>query len=213
MVNAYLAVDEQLCMLRLTWMTIVVSIDTSPPRTDWLQDSPDLFIGLYDWRGKQHGAYQRGENPDYHFRFSQNQLRIDNGGSVLMKPGSDYAFVVKQSSPRAIPWIPYQLGGSRGTHAADDTPRTDIAVLAAVEGMRIPIDFSINDNDTDRSPRRYHGLFDAEQRQLLAPMSGAGPTPGSAAKSTVGGVQDQATCRWRIRTAAELPEPVQPLHR
>jgi hypothetical protein len=151
-VNGYLAVDATYLYVAFDVDDDVISIDTSSSASDWLQDSPDLFIGLYDWRGHHHGSYQHGAVPDYHLRFSLNQIKIDNDGLVLMKPGTDYAFVIKQLTSgytieARIPWTLFQ----------EKVP-TD-SVFSPKEGMRIPIDFEINDNDTPGDNAAREGIM------------------------------------------------------
>jgi hypothetical protein len=130
----------------------VISIDTSASASDWLQDSPDLYVGLYDWRGPWHPAYRRGAAPDYHFRFSQNQIKIDNAGKALMKPGADYAFAVKQITSGYIV-------EARITWAALRAAMADDSLFSPIEGMRIPIDFSLNDNDTPGNNTAREGIM------------------------------------------------------
>ncbi len=110
---------------------------------DYEQDCPDIFIGLYDWRGKRHSAYQRGAKPDYHLRFSRHRIWIDNGGVRIDTISANYAWTEKLLSPgyvveARIPWatLATKLTGN------------DV-VFSPVEGMRIPIDFAINDRDSD----------------------------------------------------------------
>jgi hypothetical protein len=136
--NAYIAVDPTYLYVAFDVDDDIVSADSTG--SDWLWDSPDLFIGLYDWRGKHHGAYQHGAQPDYHFRFSINQIKIDNGGIVLMRPGTDYAWMAKQVTSgyvveARIPWA-----------LLHETVPAD-SLFSPKEGMRIPIDLALNDND------------------------------------------------------------------
>ncbi len=131
----------------------VVSIDTSAAASSWLQDCPDLFIGLYDWRGAHHSGYKRGAAPDYHLRFSQNKLVDDMLAKTLLLPGADYSFTIKQITTgyiveARIPWTAFRTASS----GAD-------SLFSPVEGMRIPIDFSINDNDTPGSNAAREGIM------------------------------------------------------
>ncbi len=150
--NAYLAVDNTALYVAFDVDDDAISIDTSASASDWLQDSPDLYIGLYDWRGPLHSAYQRGNIPDYHLRFSQHQIKIDNQGVVLMKPGANYVFAIKPITSgytveAKIPWTLFKQ-----IVPAD-------SVFSPVEGMRIPIDFSINDNDTPGNNSAREGIM------------------------------------------------------
>jgi hypothetical protein len=152
MARAYVAATAQALYVAFDVDDDVVSIDTASSASDWLQDSPDIYIGLYDWRGPWHSSYRHGATPDYHLRFSQHQLKADNDGKVLMKPGTDYAFVVKQITSgytveARIPW------------GAFKTMQSDDSVFTPVEGMRIPLDFSVNDNDTPGNNTAREGIM------------------------------------------------------
>jgi hypothetical protein len=137
LIRAYIAVDETYLYVAYDIDDDLVTVDTAT--TDYLQDCPDLFIGTYDWRGKKHASYRRGATPDYHFRFSENRAFQDNGGYVLKRPGTDYAWVRKVLTPgytveARMSWA--ELAAVNGD-----------SVFVPKEGMRIPIDFSINDRD------------------------------------------------------------------
>jgi len=139
LVKAYLAVDETYLYVAFDVDDDLVSVDTLV--TDYQQDSPDLFLGTYDWRGKKHTAYRRGATPDYHFRFSKNRAFQDNGGIVLKRPGEDYAWVQKILTPGYT--VEVRMSWAELAAANGDS------VFVPQEGMRIPIDFSINDRDAD----------------------------------------------------------------
>lgn len=128
----------------------VISIDTAAAASTWLQDCPDLFIGLYDWRGPRHTGYKRGNTPDYHLRFSQHKL-IDDMRGTLMLPGANYSFTLKSITSgyiieARIPWTAFAFAGSD-------------SLFSPVEGMRIPIDFGINDNDTPGNNSAREGIM------------------------------------------------------
>jgi hypothetical protein len=139
---AYLAVDNTALYVAFDVDDDLVSIDTLV--TDYQQDCADLFIGLYDWRGAKHGSYTRGTKPDYHLRFSLNRIWMDNGPSdpvkVIDRPGANYIFKLKTLTPgytieAKIPWTSFRI------------PFPEDSLFVPVEGMRIPIDFAINDRD------------------------------------------------------------------
>ena len=141
-VNAYLAVDANALYVAFDVTDNIVNVDTAG--TDYQQDCPDLFIGLYDWRGPHHTGYTGGARPDYHLRFSKNRIRIDNdGGATVMAAGtSNYAWKEKVLTPgyiveAKIPW----------TLLAAALPLRHDVVFSPKEGMRIPVDFAVNDND------------------------------------------------------------------
>ncbi len=143
-VKAYLAIDANNLYVAFDVVDDTVSVDTAG--TSYQQDSPDLFIGLYDWRGKKHGGYAHGKTPDYHLRFNSNKIFLDNGGKDVMFPGANYSWKKKALGAgyiveAMIPWTRFKEVGSG-----------DSLFTSPREGMRIPIDFSINDRDskTDR---------------------------------------------------------------
>ncbi|MHB1687261.1 MAG: hypothetical protein ACYCVH_07795, partial [Ignavibacteriaceae bacterium] len=93
--NAYLAVDQ-------TYLYVAFHVNASnvyyDPNLDahglsYENTSPDLFIGCYNWHGASHTGLEAGAQPDYHLRFSQNHVRIDNMDVDTLEPyGSDYAW-------------------------------------------------------------------------------------------------------------------------
>ncbi|HLP16893.1 MAG TPA: sugar-binding protein, partial [Bacteroidota bacterium] len=134
-----LAVDQSNLYVAFDVVDDTVSVDTAA--TDYNQDSPDLFIGLYDWRGKKHASYSNGKTPDYHFRFSQNRIFLDNGAQVVMYPGANYSW--KKKTFTAGYTVEAMIPFARLT----EIDHTD-SLFVPKEGMRIPIDFAINDRDS-----------------------------------------------------------------
>jgi len=135
--DAYLAVDNTYLYVALDVEDDVIS---NSQTTTYLNDSPDLFLGLYNWHGAPHTSYSRGAEPDYHFRFSYDRALIDglSGGDSLLVPGADYYWGEKFPSGYAVEArIPWSL---LATKFGDN-------LFVPVEGYRIPIDFSINDAD------------------------------------------------------------------
>jgi hypothetical protein len=151
-VTAYLAVNATYLYVAFDVDDDVVSIDTTAAASTWLQDCPDLFIGLYDWRGLHHTGYKRGAAPDYHLRFAQHKLIEDiTGGKTLLLPGANYSFSVKQITSgyiveARIPWTAFAIAGGD-------------SVFVPVDGKRIPIDFGINDNDTPGNNTAREGIM------------------------------------------------------
>jgi hypothetical protein len=136
-VDAYIAMDDTYLYAAFDIEDDIVS-HASP--TSYLNDCPDLFIGLYNWHGKPHTAYKRGAEPDYHFRFAFDRALIDGvaNGDNLLLPGTEYYWGEKFPTgyvvEARIPW----------TLLAD---RTGDDLFVPVEGYRVPLDFSINDAD------------------------------------------------------------------
>jgi hypothetical protein len=139
-VDVYMAMDANNLYIAYDVVDDMVSVDTSAGLQTWNQDSPDLNIGLYDWRGPHHKGYARGETPDYMLRFSKNRINDDHFGQVVMYPGTNYVWKEKSLLPGYIveARIPFP------TFAAISTGDR---VFVPKKGMRIPIDFSINDRD------------------------------------------------------------------
>ena len=139
--NAYVAFDDDFLYFAFDVEDDVIDVDSTDGET-WMRDAPDLFIGLYDQHGATHTGLQRGAEPDYHFRFSAHQLQFDytNGGDP-MKLGADYIW--KEDFPSG-----YTVEGrisldTLAERAGDDR-------FHPVVGMKIPIDYSINDADGSR---------------------------------------------------------------
>ncbi len=138
--QAYVAMDATYLYVAFDVVDDIVRVDAG---NDYEQDCPDLFIGLYDWRGKRHGGNARGATPDYHFRFSKDRIWIDNGGVRVDTISVNYAWTEKTLSPGYIVEARIRLDSLSKKLAGND------AVFTPVEGKRIPIDFAINDRDSD----------------------------------------------------------------
>ncbi len=139
-VKAYVAMDSKNLYVAFDVADDTVSVDTLAGN-DYEQDCPDLFIGLYDWRGKNHAGYTRGAKPEYHFRFSQNRIKDDGLAKIFMYPGVNYVWKTKTLKNGYIveAVIPFQL-------LKDTFPQDTL--FTPKEGMRIPIDFAVNDRDS-----------------------------------------------------------------
>jgi hypothetical protein len=116
---------------------IVAHSDPSTSQTD----SPDLHIGLYNYRGESHTSYKRGAEPDYLFRFASTRALIDMiaAGDSLLLPGENYFWGEKFPSGYVIEArIPWTLIAER----------TGDSLFTPVEGYRIPLDVLMNDADS-----------------------------------------------------------------
>ena len=139
--NAYVAMTSDTLYIAFDINDDIITPDIST--SSWLNDSPDLFLGLYQYQGKTHVGYKRELTPDYHFRFNKDMLRFDNpGADSLLVPGTDYYWEEKFPSGYIIEAkISFQdIAKKRRTASADP-------IFVAKEGMEIPIDFEINDAD------------------------------------------------------------------
>ncbi|RJP67695.1 MAG: T9SS C-terminal target domain-containing protein [Ignavibacteriales bacterium] len=140
--KTYLAVDEN---------NLYVGVDVEDdilyedPANDlvysYLYDGIDLFLGLYDWRGESHTSYEVGAETDYHFRFNQYGVILDqsNGGVVLDNTSSDFSFVEKFPSG-------YKMEAKIPFSKIESMLGTGFSFKPQV-GMRIPVDLIGNDND------------------------------------------------------------------
>jgi len=111
-------------------------VDTTATNS-WEKDSPDLFIGLYNWEGPPHGSYGIGSStPDYHFRFLPNEVMLDARGSSVTPVEYHWGtkFPTGYVVEGKISWT--DLAAVSG----DD-------VFMPENGYRIPIDFATNDAD------------------------------------------------------------------
>lgn len=139
--NAWVAVDATYLYVAFEVFDDIFVPDAQS--SSYLNDAPDIYLGLYDWRGAPHTSYRRGAEPDYHFRFAYNRVLMDNLGSVTVDTlGENYyygeAFGSGYRVEYRISWVDLAIVGN------DD-------VFAPVEGYRIPIDFAINDADATNS--------------------------------------------------------------
>ncbi len=107
--------------------------------SNWLNDAPDLFIGLYNYHGISHTGYKRGAEPDYHFRFTSTNAVLDNPSATVDTIGENYyygeAFGSGYRVEFRVSWTDLAAKGSGDV------------VFTPTEGFRIPIDFAINDAD------------------------------------------------------------------
>ncbi|RJP63225.1 MAG: T9SS C-terminal target domain-containing protein [Ignavibacteriales bacterium] len=157
-VIAYLAADQQYLYVAFDIEDDVIAVRPESEIASYLSDCPDLFIGLYDWHGEPHGVYRRGATPDYHFRFSKNRGFFDGQSSdSLLLPGTaDYfwgeKFPTGYTVEARVSWQDIATKRNAGATTMDD-------VFVPQRGMRIPIDFSINDNDSPQGPNDREGIL------------------------------------------------------
>jgi len=136
-VLAWVAIDAESLYVAFDVNDDVVDVSAT---NNWEQDSPDLFIGFYNHHGAPHRGYDRGSEPDYHFRFNKTQAIIDNlGGKIIATPDSA-RYVWKEKFPAGYT-VEMAIALSDIASAGGDD------LFVPVEGMRIPIDFAINDAD------------------------------------------------------------------
>lgn len=137
-VLSYVAVDDQYLYVAFDVNDDIVVKNAQPQ--SYMNDAPDIFLGLYNWHGVPHTTYRRGAQPDYHIRFAWNRVILDQTGGTdsLVGLGADYYWEEKFPSGYVvefrIKWTDLAAPGGDN-------------VFVPVEGYRIPIDYSINDAD------------------------------------------------------------------
>jgi hypothetical protein len=137
-VLAYVAMDNDYLYVAFDVVDDIVATDTT--KASYLIDSPDLFIGLYNWHGAPHTSYQTGAEPDNHFRFGRNAAMLDNvGGYRLLEQGDPNYHWDERFDPGYV--VEAKISFTDIAAANGDDLFTPIA------GMRIPIDFAVNDAD------------------------------------------------------------------
>jgi|GEM_PF-585181 len=104
----------------------------------WENDVFELFIGLYDQPGAKHVGMMRGDEPDYKFFFLETHAVNDfNGQDTLAMNGTD-------------DYHHEDFGGDwvvEARLALADIAFDDDLLFEAVDGMRIPIEPTLHDND------------------------------------------------------------------
>ncbi len=136
-VDAYLAVDAEYLYMACDVTDDMVQYD--PGVNPWENDRIDVFIGLYDQRGFKHTDHERGGEPDYHFNFQFDQLLFEVPAMDSFYTPDSVWYYVGEKFPSGyiietrLPWA--RLAGTEDT------------LFFPKEGMRIPIDFSIQDRD------------------------------------------------------------------
>ncbi len=140
--DVYLAVDQNNLYVGIDVDDNILYEDpTNNLDLSYLYDGVDLFLGLYDWRGESHTSYQKGEETDFHFRFNQWGVILDQagGGTILDNTSSDFEFVEKfPAGYKMEAKIPFETIATKLSTGYTFAPKL---------GMRIPIDFIGNDND------------------------------------------------------------------
>jgi len=150
-VYAWLAVDANYLYVAFDVIDDIVAVDTTKADT-YRNDSPDLFLGLYDWRGKTHSGLAGGSTPDFHFRFCENKVYYDNSGKNML-----YAETAPGVLHPNYRWTRKILTSGYTVEAklswAELAAINSSTLFSPVEGMRIPIDFAINDRDALENDR------------------------------------------------------------
>jgi hypothetical protein len=117
-----------------------------PALSSWQLDSPDLFIGLYDWKQAMHTTYQRGSEPDYQIRFNEGVARNDDYTceyDSLLVEGENYYF--GELAP--IGYVVEARISLNDLATLRKRPEALTDTINIKLGDRVPIDFGINDNE------------------------------------------------------------------
>lgn len=112
----------------------------------WMNDAINLYIGLYD--ANNYGTftgYKRGATPHYEIRFDEERATIGNSDSLLY-PGPNYNFTQKSLSSGYYFEAKISLADLATKRNASYTGELD-DVFHPAEGMRISLDYSLNDAD------------------------------------------------------------------
>lgn len=161
--SAWLAIDQE-------YLYVAFDVDddvffpVNPDLGSWELDAPDLFLGLYNWQGSMHQSYQRGNNPDYHLRFNEQLARNDDGTASydsLLVEGENYYFGEKFPSGYVVE--ARILLSDLATKRNDPNAETDR--IYVTQGMRVPVDFGVNDNDGDPVAKREGIMFYSSTNQ------------------------------------------------
>lgn len=134
--KAYLAIDKNYLYVAFDITDDIVSFN--PAKTTYLNDSPDLFIGLYNAHGAPHTALLRGAQPDYHFRFAKDRLLLDGSADSILIPGVNYYWGEKFPTGYVV---------EAKISLANLAAKAKDSLFVPVEGMRLPLDYAINDAD------------------------------------------------------------------
>ncbi|QXD14031.1 T9SS type A sorting domain-containing protein [Rhodocaloribacter litoris] len=140
--DVYLAVDNE-----ALYVAVDVTDDAYFPVPDgvtserWLYDGAELYIGLYDSRGPKHDRFMTGNEPDYKF-YLYRQVFFRDGGSEVEAGSPDYAWARTDRGYVIEARIRFDA------HAFDTAP-----LFQPKNGMRVPLDIVIMDNDVGGQAR------------------------------------------------------------
>ena len=139
----YVAVDQNYLYVAGHINTNNIVFNAS--QSSWLNTATDLFLGLYNWHGAPHTSLQGGNQPDYHFRFAQDRVIIDNKGTdSLVVPGSNYYWGSRFPDPLAGYNFEVKISWQDIAHKRNGGNTGTDSVFVPQEGMRIPFDIELS---------------------------------------------------------------------
>jgi len=103
----------------------------------WTSDVVQVCLGLYDQRGPKHVGMERGEEPDYKMYFLPDGAYSDNGAGMLAENG-DGNYHHEVFNPDYV--LEFRI-------SLDDLVIDDDVRFTPANGMRIPIEPMVHDND------------------------------------------------------------------
>ncbi len=148
----YVAVDKDYLYVAGHINTNNIYFD--PNQSSWFNTSTDLFIGLYNAHGASHTALQSGSQPDYHFRFAQDRIIVDNDGvDSLEVPGNNYFWGSRFPDPLAGYNFEAKISWDDIAHKSNTgNTRTDNVFVPQI-GMRIPFDLELSSVSPGKTQR------------------------------------------------------------
>ncbi len=136
---AYVAMDNDYLYVAFDVTDDVINTENG---TTYERDSPDMFIGLYDWRGPVHTTFKRGEQPDYQFRFDKDSVIVETPSGNILGYVTDEHYSWTEKFPSG-----YTIEGKFAFADIAAFADPDDALFKPVVGKRIRVDFAINDAD------------------------------------------------------------------
>ncbi len=135
--TAYLAIDKNYLYVAIDVVDDAYFYD--PTGYYWEMDALELFIGLYNWRGKRHTSIERGAEPDYFLLFLKDNVTngYNNEQIIYSVEHPNYHFETLNDRDYVI----------EAKIPLDTLAFGDDVKINPVNGMRIPLDFYFHDND------------------------------------------------------------------
>ncbi len=135
--TAYLAIDKNYLYVAIDVVDDAYFYD--PAGYYWEMDALEMFIGLYDWRGKRHTSIKRGAEPDYVLIFLKDRVTngYNNDQIIYSVEHPNYHFETLNDRDYVI----------EAKIPLDSLAFGDDVKFNPVNGVRTPIDFYFHDND------------------------------------------------------------------